>query len=269
MLARTASPRSMPRACRRRCARKCEDLLIDVVGLCVTARNEDYVKAALAGWDDDGPCTAIGHARTHERGRRRLRQRHRRARRGFRRHLRGRARCMPARSSCRRCSRPASGTMPTGARRCSASRSASRRSAGSASWCRRRCTRRAFIRPRCSAPWRAAAGVGAALGLEPKPDSSTRSASPARWRAASSSISPKAPGPSACIRAGRRNRACARRCSARAGFAGPRTVFEGVHGLFHGFAHTTEGDYDALTGDFGDALGDARRSPSSPIPAGP
>ena len=38
---------------------------------------------------------------------------------------------------------------------------------------------------------------------------------------------------------------------ARAGFFGPRTVFEGVHGLFHGFAHTTEGDYDALTGDFG------------------
>ena len=38
---------------------------------------------------------------------------------------------------------------------------------------------------------------------------------------------------------------------ARGGFVGPRTVFEGVHGLFHGFAHTTEGDYDALTGDFG------------------
>jgi 2-methylcitrate dehydratase PrpD len=37
----------------------------------------------------------------------------------------------------------------------------------------------------------------------------------------------------------------------RAGFAGPRTVFEGVHGLFHAFAHTTDGDYDALTGDFG------------------
>src|SRR6201992_1467687 len=44
-------------------ARKCEDLLIDVVGLCVTARNQDYVKAALAGSDDDGPCTVIGHAR--------------------------------------------------------------------------------------------------------------------------------------------------------------------------------------------------------------
>jgi 2-methylcitrate dehydratase PrpD len=38
---------------------------------------------------------------------------------------------------------------------------------------------------------------------------------------------------------------------ARAGFVGPRTVFEGVHGLFHGFARTTGGDYDALNGDFG------------------
>ena len=44
--------------------RKCEDLLVDVVGLAVTARNEDYVRAALAACDDDGPCTAIGHART-------------------------------------------------------------------------------------------------------------------------------------------------------------------------------------------------------------
>src|SRR5438270_10244713 len=44
--------------------RKCEDLLIDVIGLCVTARNEDYVKAAIDGCDDDGPCTVIGQART-------------------------------------------------------------------------------------------------------------------------------------------------------------------------------------------------------------
>ena len=28
-------------------------------------------------------------------------------------------------------------------------------------------------------------------------------------------------------------------------------MFEGVHGLFHGFAHTTQGDFRALTGDFG------------------
>src|SRR6266513_2582245 len=37
----------------------------------------------------------------------------------------------------------------------------------------------------------------------------------------------------------------------RSGFVGPRTVFEGVHGFFHGFANTTKGDYDAITGDFG------------------
>jgi 2-methylcitrate dehydratase PrpD len=43
---------------------KCEDLIVDVVGLCVTSRREDYVQAALAGWEDDGSCTAIGHART-------------------------------------------------------------------------------------------------------------------------------------------------------------------------------------------------------------
>src|ERR1700691_5643854 len=37
----------------------------------------------------------------------------------------------------------------------------------------------------------------------------------------------------------------------RAGFLGPRTVFEGVHGFFHAFAHTTKGDYEALIGGFG------------------
>src|SRR3982074_2648328 len=51
---------SLPTATRR----KCEDLLIDVIGLCVTARHEDYIASSLAGWDDDGPCTAIGHQRT-------------------------------------------------------------------------------------------------------------------------------------------------------------------------------------------------------------
>ena len=37
----------------------CDNLLIDVAGLCVTARNEDYIKGTLAGLEDDGPCTAI------------------------------------------------------------------------------------------------------------------------------------------------------------------------------------------------------------------
>jgi 2-methylcitrate dehydratase PrpD len=53
-------PARLPASLRARC----EDLAVDVLGLCVTARNEDYVKATLAACDDDGPCTAIGHART-------------------------------------------------------------------------------------------------------------------------------------------------------------------------------------------------------------
>ena len=54
------SPDTLPVAVRR----KCEDLVIDVVGLCVAARREGYIASALAALDDDGPCTAIGHART-------------------------------------------------------------------------------------------------------------------------------------------------------------------------------------------------------------
>ena len=41
-----------------------EKLLIDVAGLCVAARNSGYVRAALAAWESPGSCSAIGHART-------------------------------------------------------------------------------------------------------------------------------------------------------------------------------------------------------------
>ncbi len=37
----------------------------------------------------------------------------------------------------------------------------------------------------------------------------------------------------------------------REGFLGPRTVLEGTHGLFFGFAHSADGDFAALTRDFG------------------
>jgi 2-methylcitrate dehydratase PrpD len=39
---------------------------------------------------------------------------------------------------------------------------------------------------------------------------------------------------------------------ARAGFVGPRTVLEGTHGLYQGFAHTNEGDWAALLDGFGE-----------------
>src|SRR5262252_10910626 len=51
-------PAQLPATVRR----TCEDLLVDVVGLCVAARREDYIESALAAWDEDGACTAIGHA---------------------------------------------------------------------------------------------------------------------------------------------------------------------------------------------------------------
>jgi 2-methylcitrate dehydratase PrpD len=35
------------------------------------------------------------------------------------------------------------------------------------------------------------------------------------------------------------------------GFLGPRTVFEGTHGLFNGFARSASGDYEVVTRDFG------------------
>jgi 2-methylcitrate dehydratase PrpD len=40
----------------------CEALLLDVAGLCVAARSSDYMRALVAGLDKGGPCTAIGHA---------------------------------------------------------------------------------------------------------------------------------------------------------------------------------------------------------------
>ena len=38
---------------------------------------------------------------------------------------------------------------------------------------------------------------------------------------------------------------------AQAGFIGPRTVFEGTHGFFHGYANTSNGDFEAMLAGFG------------------
>ena len=41
-----------------------EDLLVDIIGLCVAARNEVFILTAKAGFEDTGPATVIGHAKT-------------------------------------------------------------------------------------------------------------------------------------------------------------------------------------------------------------
>lgn len=40
----------------------CERLLMDIIGLCVAARGTDYVAATLAAAEGEGACTAFGHA---------------------------------------------------------------------------------------------------------------------------------------------------------------------------------------------------------------
>jgi 2-methylcitrate dehydratase PrpD len=40
----------------------CENLLLDVAGLCIAARNSDYMGALKRSVDAGGPCTALGHA---------------------------------------------------------------------------------------------------------------------------------------------------------------------------------------------------------------
>jgi 2-methylcitrate dehydratase PrpD len=229
--------------------RKCEDLAVDVVGLCLTARNADYVKAALAGWDDEGSCTAIGHARrmsaagaafvngtaahgedfddTFEGG-----------------PVHAGAVIVPAvLAACERYN-------PDG-------RSALLGIAvGVEVICRLslvvpKAVHKAGFHPTAVfGAMAAAAGVGAALKLEPR---QLVDALGIAGSMAGGIIEYLAEGawtkrlhPGWAAQSGLRAALLGRK-----GFVGPRTVFEGVHGLFHGFAHTADGDYGALTGDFG------------------
>lgn len=41
---------------------RAEELLIDVAGLCVAARNTDYIRALIAAIDHGGTCSALGHS---------------------------------------------------------------------------------------------------------------------------------------------------------------------------------------------------------------
>src|SRR6202158_438488 len=230
-------------------ARKCEDLLIDVVGLCVTARNEDYIASALAGWDDDGPCTAIGHART-------LNAAGAAFVNGTAAHgedfddtfeggpVHAGARIVPAvLAACER-HNPDGRLALIGI------------AVGTEVLCRlslvaARAVHKAGFHPTAIfGAMGAAAGVGAALGLN------TRQIVDALGIAGSMAggiIEYLAEGAwTKRLHAGWAAQSGIRAALlARSGFVGPRTVFEGVHGLFHGFAHTKDGDYDALTGEFG------------------
>ena len=229
--------------------RKCEDLLIDVVGLCVTARNEDYTQSALLACDDDGPCTVIGHRRlltasgaafvngtaahgedfddTFEGG-----------------PVHAGAVIVPAvLAACERHNLDG-GMALTGI------------AVGTEVLCRLslvvpKAVHKAGFHPTAIfGAMGAAAGVGASLGLNAR---QIVDALGIAGSMAGGIIEYLAEGAwTKRLHAGWAAQSGIRAALlARQGFVGPRTVFEGVHGLFHGFAHTTQGDYDALMGDFG------------------
>jgi hypothetical protein len=98
--------------------RVCEDLLVDVVGLCLAARQEHYVNAALAAWDEDGPCTVLGRAMLRSAAGAAFVNGTAAHGEDFDDTFEGGARCMRAPLSFRRCSLPASATTQAGMRRC-------------------------------------------------------------------------------------------------------------------------------------------------------
>ena len=230
-------------------ARKCEDLLIDVVGLCVTARNEDYVGSALAGCDDDGPCTAIGHRRT-------LNAAGAAFVNGTAAHgedfddtfeggpVHAGAVIVPAvLAACER-HHPDGRMALVGI------------AVGTEVLCRLslvvpKAVHKAGFHPTAIfGAIGAAAGVGTALGLDAR---QIVDALGIAGSMAGGIIEYLAEGAwTKRLHAGWAAQSGIRAALlARSGFVGPRTVFEGVHGQFHGFAHTTRGNYEALTGDFG------------------
>jgi 2-methylcitrate dehydratase PrpD len=238
-------PARLPAAVRR----KCEDLLIDIIGLCVTARHEPYVTRAIAAWDDAGSSTAIGHARpmsaagaafingtaahgedfddTFEGG-----------------PVHAGAVIVPAvLAACERLALDGEAALLGIA-------------VGVETLCRLglvvpKAVHKAGFHPTAVfGAMASAAGVAAALRLEPR---QTVDALGIVGSMAGGIIEYLAEGAwTKRLHAGWAAQSGLRAALlGRQGFLGPRTVFEGVHGLFHGFAHTTKGDYDALIGDFG------------------
>ena len=228
---------------------KCIDLAVDIVGLCVTARDETYVQATLAGCDDDGPCTAIGHTRTLSATAAALVN-------GTAAHgedfddtfeggpVHAGAVVVPAvLAACER-----HGLDGAAALRGIA--------IGVEVLCRLslvtpKLVHKAGFHPTAVfGAMGAAAGVAAALRLDAK---QTVDALGIAGSMASGIIEYLAEGAwTKRMHAGWAAQSGLRAAlMARAGFSGPRTVFEGTHGLFHGFAHKIDGNYDALLGDFG------------------
>ncbi len=228
---------------------RCQDLLLDVAGLCVAARNSDYVRALLASVDAGGPCTALGHPDGY-------RAEDAAMINGTAAHgedfddtfeggpVHSGAVIVPAvLAACERFGRDGRAALLGIA-------------AGVETMCRLSLVAPKLIHKAGFHPtsvlgaMAATLGVSAALGLNRK---QTVDALGIAGSMAGGIIEYLTEGAwTKRLHAGWAARIGLHAARiGREGFLGPRTVFEGTHGLFSGFAHTAQGDFDALTGDFG------------------
>ncbi len=238
-------PRDLPAVVRARA----EEMLLDIVGLCLAAREADYVHALLQSWDDAGPCTAFGHAN------------------GF-----GAAAAAMINGTAAHGEdfddTFEGGPVHTGVVIVPAVLAACERyqrsgrsallgiAVGSEAMCRLsivvpKAVHRAGFHPTSVfGTIGAAIAVGAALGLAPgqlvNAMGIAGSMASGIIEYLSSGAWTKRMHPGWAAQAGLRAALMAER-----GFVGPELVFEGTHGLFNGFAHTVAGDFPALTRDFG------------------
>ena len=228
---------------------RCEDLLIDVAGLCVAARRTEYVRALIASVDDGGRCTAIGQAGAfHAEDAAMIN--------GTAAHgedfddtfeggpVHSGAVIVPAvLAACERFGRDGRAALVGVA-------------SGVEALCRLSLVAPKLIHKAGFHPtsvlgaMAATLGVSVALGLDRK---QSVDALGIAGSMAGGIIEYLAEGAwTKRLHAGWASRVGLHAARiAREGFLGPRTVFEGSHGLFSGFAHTASGDFDALTGDFG------------------
>jgi 2-methylcitrate dehydratase PrpD len=230
--------------------RRAEELLIDVVGLCVAARGTDYMKALVAAADAGGGCTAVGHVATYDSGTAALIN-------GTAAHgedfddtfeggpVHSSAVVIPAvLAACERFGRD--GHAALAAIVC-----------GVEATCRLSMIIPKAIHKAGFHPTSVLGTIGAALATAKAMGLNRRQTVDALGIAGSMAggiIEYLAEGawtkrmhPGWAAQAGL---AAARLGSS--GFLGPRTVLEGSHGLFHGFARSTEGDYGVLTDGFGE-----------------
>ena len=238
--------RELPAALRE----TCERLLVDIAGLAVAARHADYVRAAIESWEANGAATALGHARALDTAGAAFVN-------GIAAHgedfddtfeggpVHAGVVIVPALLAAAERHGIAGADLLYGL------------AVGCEVMCRgslvapKRIHKAGFHPTAVLGAMGAAAGVAAALRLD---EATFASAQGIAGSMASGIIEYLAEGtwtkrmhPGWAAQAGIRAVELA-----RAGFAGPRTVWEGTHGFLHGFANTTDGAWEKLLDGFGE-----------------